>query len=449
MNADVSYLKGIHSAKAGIQISHNIMTENFGLGITDPSFNTPCIDARGSAISCSAAGSISNPQFQPGLLPFDLTRGGSLLRFHGHADIKEYGFYAQDTITHGGFSLMAGLRGDLYRGLTSDAAVEPRIGMSYMFKPTATVLRASYSRFFETPYNENLVLSSSTGIGGLQSNALGAFGEHALRPGRRNQYQVGFEQGLTKYVVIDGNYFWKYTDRAYDFDALFNTPIAFPIEWRKSKIDGLALRVNLRDFHGFQAYTALGHTRARFFGPEIGGLIFNSPVDQGVFRIDHDEALEQTTNLRYQRKKNEPWFSFTWRYDSGQVAGNVPDLASALALTADEQHAIGFFCGGVHATIGMPITSCNIANYGAERIHIPAPGTENPDTNPPRIAPRNLFDAGVGLDDLFHTDRVKWSLQLTVINITNEVALYNFLSTFSGTHFVTPRTYSAEVGFTF
>jgi len=28
----------------------------------------------------------------------------------------------------------------------------------------------------------------------------------------------------------------------------------------------------------------------------------------------------------------------------------------------------------------------------------------------------------------------------TVINVTNKVALYNFLSTFSGTHFVPPRT---------
>jgi hypothetical protein len=35
------------------------------------------------------------------------------------------------------------------------------------------------------------------------------------------------------------------------------------------------------------------------------------------------------------------------------------------------------------------------------------------------------------------------------VNITNHVGLYNFLSTFSGTHFVTPRAYTAEVGFTF
>jgi hypothetical protein len=38
---------------------------------------------------------------------------------------------------------------------------------------------------------------------------------------------------------------------------------------------------------------------------------------------------------------------------------------------------------------------------------------------------------------------------LTAINLTNKTALYNFLSTFSGTHFVTPRAYTAELGFHF
>jgi len=29
------------------------------------------------------------------------------------------------------------------------------------------------------------------------------------------------------------------------------------------------------------------------------------------------------------------------------------------------------------------------------------------------------------------------------------VALYNFLSTFSGTHFIPPRTYQASIGYVF
>lgn len=66
-----------------------------------------------------------------------------------------------------------------------------------------------------------------------------------------------------------------------------------------------------------------------------------------------------------------------------------------------------------------------------------------------RIRRRSLFDLAVGDDDLFHGDRYKWGLQLTVINLTNKTALYNFLSTFSGTHYVTPRTLAAQVSFHF
>jgi hypothetical protein len=38
---------------------------------------------------------------------------------------------------------------------------------------------------------------------------------------------------------------------------------------------------------------------------------------------------------------------------------------------------------------------------------------------------------------------------LSVINLMDKEALYNFLSTFSGTHYVTPRTVTATIGFHF
>ena len=52
---------------------------------------------------------------------------------------------------------------------------------------------------------------------------------------------------------------------------------------------------------------------------------------------------------------------------------------------------------------------------------------------------RNLFDIAVGHDNIFHGDKYKWSARVSVVNLTNDYALYNFLSTFSGTHYVTPR----------
>jgi hypothetical protein len=456
LKADLSYYHGKHNLKAGVQIQHTFLNENFQLGVTDPALNPVCFDANGQVVTdprftnpgqCAGAGFTANPNVSPGLIPFDLTRNGRLFSFLSHTDVKEEAFYLQDSISFGGANIQAGVREDIYRGLASASAFEPRLGFSYLFKPTSTVFRLAYSRFFETPYNENLILSSATGGGGLATNVFGAFGSTPLLPGRRNQFQAGVQQAIASKISIDANYIWKYTDNAYDFDTLFSTPIVFPITWRKSKIDSLAVRINLAEIKGFSAFTVFGHTRARFFGPENGGLIFNSPLDNNVFRIDHDQAFQQTTNLRYQYKKDGPWVAFTWRYDSGLVAGFVPDLATAFSLTGDQQAAIGLFCGNTFATVSSPITSCPSGlTAGATRVRIPATGTENDDTNPPRIAPRNLFDAELGIDNLFHTDRPRFTLQLTAVNITNQVSLYNFQSTFSGTHFVTPRGYTVQLG---
>jgi hypothetical protein len=423
IKADYAWVNHINNFKIGVQAQNTFLNENFALGITQPGFTAT----------------------EPGLIPYDLTNGGHLFTFFGHTDIKEYAFYAQDNITLGGLNIQAGVRFDAYRGLTGGNKAQPRLGFSYLVKPTKTVLRISYSQFYETPYNENLLVSSITGQGGLAGNVFGAFGTAPLRPGTRDQYNAGFQQGVGKHVIVDAGYFWKYTHNAFDFDNLFNTPIAFPIEWRKSKIDGAAARVTLTNIHGFTAYSVLGHTRARFFGPEDGGLIFNSPLDASVFRIDHDQAFQQTTNLRYQYKKNGPWASLTWRYDGGEVAGAVATIQDVYSLTGDQQASIGFHCGSTYATINGPITACPVLPV-ANLVRIPAPGTENDDTHPPRIAPRNLFDVAIGDDNLFHTERRRYTVQLSAVNITNVRALYNFLSTFSGTHFVSPRAYTAEFG---
>jgi hypothetical protein len=435
LRTDLSYVKGKNNAKFGIQFSHTFLTEGFQFGITDPDFNDP-----------------ASPDFIPGLLPFDLTRGGTRFSFSGHTDIKQFAAYAQDAVTLGELTLSLGLRYDNYHGISHGQSVQPRLGASYLFRPTGTVLRGSYTRSFETPYNENLVLSSATGAGGLANGNFGGATANALQPGTRNQFNAGFQQSLGKLLIVDVDYFNKKTINAYDFATLFDTPITFPISWNQSKIDGLSLRANVTNYKGFSAFVVAGHTRARFFPPESGGLFFNSDLPGGVFRIDHDQKFQQTTQLQYQFnhwKRVAPYASFTWRYDSGLVAGSVPDFATALALTPDQQAQIGLFCGSTFATRTSPITSCASSARGALRLVIPADGTENDDSNPPRIAPRHLFDMSFGTDNLMGTDRTKMKLRFTALNLTNKVALYNFLSTFSGTHFVTPRTFQVQLGVTF
>jgi hypothetical protein len=449
VRSDISYVKGIHNVKAGILYEHTFLTENDNLAIIDPNLLPGTTDANGIPCFDSTTNTATPGTPCATLLPIDLTRGGSLFAFHGHTDVKQVALYAQDTITKGSWSFNLGIRGDFYNGLSTTRQAEPRVGIAYDIKPSNTVLRISYARTLETPFNENLILAT-TGCNIPVIAALIPCVPANSPAGFRNEFHAGLQQAFGKYLVVDGEYLWKYTRNAYDFSVLGNTPITFPIDWHNSKIPGYAIRASLPNFHGFTALVVMSSVAARYFPPQVGGLGVTVGQSGSVFRIDHDEKFNETTHLQYQPWKRGPWVGFNWRYDSGLVAGAVPDFATALTFDADQQAAIGLFCGNVFATLTSPITSCATGTpHGATRVAIPADGTENDDKNPPRIAPRNLFDVSLGQDDLFHSDRYKWSLRLTAINVTNKEALYNFLSTFSGTHFVTPRSLTAELGFHF
>ncbi len=473
---ELSYIKGVHNVKVGITYEHTFLNESDNLGIVDPTFlgsltdanGNPCVNANGAPIAppCST------------LSPYDLTRGGALFGFHGHADVKELALYLQDTITKDNWAFNVGMRGDFYNGLTTHREAEPRLGIAYTVRPSNTVLQVSYARVLETPFNENLVLSS-VGCENPVLNPLLACSSTALTPippGWRNEFHAGLQQAFGKYAVFSGEYIWKYTHNSYDFSILGATPITFPIDWDRSKITGYAGRVSVPNFHGFTALMVFSAVSSRFFTPQLGGAGATPSAPTGVFRIDHDQKFDQTTHLQYQPWKNGPWIGFNWRYDSGLVAGPVPcaggncnngplgsdTVVDTSIISPDQQFQAGLFCGPVRALpstaanpLGVPISSslgpnlCPASQYGSTLISIPAPGTENDDHNPPRIAPRNLFDLAIGDDNLFHTERYKWSAQLTLINLTNKYALYNFLSTFSGTHYVTPRTITAQIGFNF
>jgi hypothetical protein len=213
---------------------------------------------------------------------------------------------------------------------------------------------------------------------------------------------------------------------------------------------------------------------ARFFPPQVGGAGATGRQTGYPFRIDHDERYNETTHMQYQIPgRHSPWYSLNWRFDSGEVAGAVPcyqpfsndpnspcgtpsdptsttlngqPAISLASLDADEEFEAGLACDGVKATIGHPLpTVCPASELTSKLVKIPAPGTADADKNPQRIQPRNLFDMALGEDNLFHGDRYKWDAQLSAINVTNEYALYNFLSTFSGTHYVSPRSLTGTI----
>jgi hypothetical protein len=471
VRGDLSISEGRHNIKIGVDLKQTRLLEEFAFGITDPTYNPPCLDANGNSVVdptivdpnlCGNLGYTTNPNVQPGLIPFDLSRNGGLFQYKAKHNINQYSTYIEDSINLGNLLLNVGLRGDTYYGLVGDSGASPRIGLAYNIKKTNTVLRAAYSRTFETPFNENLLLSSASGLSnGVVEGVLGVNSASPLPVGKRNQYNAGFQQAIGKYLLIDADYFWKYTRNAYDFSTLQNTTITFPIAWAKSKLDGVTGRVSSTNIHGFQAYWTFGHTRARYFPDQTGGLLNTSAVPPGVFRIDHDQAFQSTVLARYQRPNNAEWVSFSWRYDSGLVVSGVPDAGSALALTPNQQVTIGLACNGTPATVAAPLSDCTNANGSMGKVtsrlvSLPQggygnfPSQESDDHNPARVEPRHVFNLGVGTDNLLHAEgqrRIIASLQIE--NLTNKAALYNFLSTFSGTHFLQPRTVVGSVGFRF
>ena len=251
--------------------------------------------------------------------------------------------------------------------------------------------------------------------------------------------------------------------------------------------------VEVPEFHNFSAYSVMSSVAARFFPPQVAGAGATVGQTGLPFRIDHDEKFNQTTHLQYTLPGHRfiagLWGGFNWRYDSGLVAGSTPcygvtdpntpcanssttlngqpaiamvdtnlppyinpvtGTSVPLPLTADEEYQAGFACNGVKATPTTPLPAvCPASEFTSSLISIPAPNTGDNDKNPQRIAPRDLFDATLGKDNIFHADRYKIDLDLTAINVTNTYALYNFLSTFSGTHYVTPRALTAKITFNF
>ena len=97
--------------------------------------------------------------------------------FHGHTDVKQLALYLQDTITVKNWSFNLGIRGDIYNGLSKATQAEPRLGVAYNIKQSNTVLRISYARTLETPFNENLVLSSRGCLDPVVANLFRCTGE--------------------------------------------------------------------------------------------------------------------------------------------------------------------------------------------------------------------------------------------------------------------------------
>ena len=206
----------------------------------------------------------------------------------------------------------------------------------------------------ETPYNENLLLSSGVGAGRTVRRRPAAAARQARQVrGRRPAGARPLGGGRLRLLHTSTP-----TTR-YDFGVLFDTPIVFP--------DVLGPLEDRRLHRPHQSGRARRLQRVRRDGAHQRDLLAarhrrhparsGRPATSGSTTI-RSSTRPPTCSTTFD-KPIGAWAALSWRYDSGLVAGAVPELSTTRsALTGDQQAAIGLFCGSTVATRDAPITSC-------------------------------------------------------------------------------------------
>lgn len=399
-NIHFSFTSRSHRFKTGVQLLGFPISENFSFAITDPSFNVPPKEG-------------GDPHFyNVGLRPYDLTRGGSIFHFSRKGTGSQYSFFVQDEFRYGDLTLSTGLRYDYYRFLVREDAWQPRIGFSYRIGATGTVLRGSYNRLFFTPPNENLLFSSSAEAAELSGPAvIAALGSGMiLVPSERQHvYEVGLQQRVKDWFRVDAAYYTKDARNVHENLQFLLTRVIFPVAIHSGKMKGFDMRIDVPEHRGFSGYLSLGTSSAIVSPPFTGGLFVDKHIvehlDDGPFRIDHDQKISAQWGVMFNDRRGRWWTGVTGRHDSGLVTEvespdeveNNPDLAFGLAFVDFNK-------------------------------------------NPFRVKPRTIWDWSLGLR-LRGESRQRIEFQFHILNLTNKKGLYNFLSHFGGTHVIPPRQY--------
>jgi len=405
LNASVSKILGNNELKAGVQVKRFPIKEQFSFLITDPAYNDPASDG-----------------YNPNLLPYDGTRGGHYFDFSDSNTGTYLAAFVQDDIRWNDLTVNVGVRYDHNQLFETEHQIAPRIGVAYLLKATSTVFRASYNRMFITPEYENILISSSPQAASItppdiQDNAQLGGGQLYNLSERHDAWNFGVQQGIGSKLRFDGSLWYRRVHNAADQDQFFNTGIVFPLNFATAYLQGWNLRLDLAPvLGGLRGYASVGHVVARYCNPFVGGLFLTSDAldsfQGGCFLIDHDQDIQEQVGLFYDFGKTGLWAGVTQRYDSGLVtdAGDPSDVLSS------------------------PDTA-----YAFPYIHF--------DEDPQRVASRTVWSFSLGAR--LQSYGIPVELQFDLLNAFDEKGLYNFQSTFGGTHVIPPRTFAGRVKYTF
>lgn len=379
-NGSISINHGNQQWKAGIESDNTFLNERFADIITDPS------------------------QFDPGT--------PTTFSFSGNRPDLEQSAYVQDLIRLRNWTISAGLRWDHYQLLVNQNAVSPRLSVSRYFAKSELLVHASYDRVFQTPAFENILLSSSPSVVVLNPDVL----RLPVEPSEGNYYELGLSKSLFGKMSVDANAYCRQENNFADDDLLLNTPVAFPIAFRKASIYGGEGKVNISRWGKLSGYVGYSYMVGSAYFPVTGGLFLGESATNaltqlgGRFWVSQDQRNTLRTRFMYQF---------------------IPRLWGAL---------------GAEYGSGLPVDFDGtyeqaLAQYGQQVI-------DEVNFARSRVRPNYSLDASVGAN-LWAHDNVAMKLQFDVLNLTNHFNLINFAGLFSGNSVAPPRMYGLRLQTTF
>jgi len=382
-NSTEGYFKGTISVhhgnqewKIGVESDNIFLHEKFADVITDPS------------------------QFDPGT--------PTTFSFIGNRPDLEQSAFVQDLIRLGNWTISAGVRWDHYQLIVNQNAVSPRVGVSRYFASHELLVHAAYDRVFQTPSFENILLASSPSVVVLNPDVL----RLPVEPSHGNYYEAGMTKGFMGKLSLDVNGYFRNVNNFADDDLLLNTPVSFPIAFRKAEIYGAEGKVNIPLWGKLSGFVSYSYMVGSAYFPVTGGLFLGQSATNaltqltGRFWVSQDQRNTVRTRFRYQF---------------------LPRLWGAL---------------GAEYGSGLPVDFDGtyqeaLAEYGQAVI-------DRVNFYRDRVRPSLSVDASVGAD-VWKKDNVAVRMQFDAQNLNNRLNLIDFAGLFSGNAIAPPRSYAIRL----
>ena len=375
-NGSIAIHRGRHEWKAGIESDNTFLHENYSDIITDPSY------------------------FDPGT--------PTTFSFVGNRPDLEQSAYVQDLIRLGNWTVSAGLRWDHYQLIVNQNALSPRLGISRYFSSADLLVHAAYDRVFQTPAFENILLASSPTVVALNPNVL----RLPVEPSHGNYYELGATKGFLGQFSLDVNAYLRQMNNFADDDLLLNTPVAFPIAFRKASIYGAESKINLPHWGKWSGFVSYSYMVGSAYFPVVGGLFLGQSATDaltdlsGRFWVSQDQRNTVRTRFRYQ------FIPRLWGAVGAQYGSGLP-----VDFDGTYEQAL--------------------AQYGPKVV-------DQVNFDRDRVKPSFSLDTSIGAN-LWAKDNVAMRLQFDVLNLTNNFNLINFAGLFSGNSIAPPRTYGVRL----